>query len=199
MIDLSKINNKFEPYILFKDFYDSALKAKQKQIEAINISSYQEKTKEVFSRFVNLKFIEDEKWIFFSNYNSPKAKQFSLHNQIAAVFHWSSINVQIRIHAKIMKTSREFNKKYFKNRLKEKNALAISSDQSEPIQSYDEVLEKYKFVKDRNKLTICPKYWGGFTFTPYSFEFWQGHHSRLNKRDLYIRNEGCWKHNILQP
>tara|TARA_B100001057_G_scaffold501183_1_gene621637 strand:+ start:6774 stop:7373 length:600 start_codon:yes stop_codon:yes gene_type:complete len=199
MINLSKINNKHKPYIIFNKLYDMALNAEQSQIEAINISSYQKKTNEVFSRFVNIKFVEDEKWIFFSNYNSPKAKQFNLHDQISAVFHWNSINVQIRMLAKIKKTSLDFNKEYFKYRSKEKNALAISSNQSKPIQSYEEVLARYKEVKDNDDLTICPDYWGGFSFTPYSFEFWKGHHSRLNKRDAYIRNENTWDHNILQP
>jgi pyridoxamine 5'-phosphate oxidase len=199
MIDLSKINNKFEPYIIFQDFYNSALKAEQKQLEAINISSYQEKTNEVFSRFVNIKFVEDEKWIFFSNYNSPKAKQFNLHNQIAAVFYWSSINVQIRMKANIKKTSKNYNQKYFFDRSEKKNALAISSNQSKPTDSYKQVKENYNKSLKNEDLKKCPEYWGGFSFTPYYFEFWEGHDSRLNKRKVFEKIDDVWKQSFLQP
>ena len=50
---------------------------------------------------------------------------------------------QIRMKARINKTSKEFNQKYFKNRSVEKNALAISSNQSSPIKSFDHVIKKF--------------------------------------------------------
>ena len=45
--------------------------------------------------------------------------------------------------AKIKKTSNEFNQKYFFDRSEEKNALAISSNQSKTIDSYNQVKENY--------------------------------------------------------
>ena len=75
--------------------------------------------------------------------NSPKASAFNSHNQIAALIYWSSINVQIRMKANIKKTSKEFNQKYFFDRSEEKNALAISSNQSKQIDSYSQVKENY--------------------------------------------------------
>ena len=50
-----------------------------------------------------------------------------------------------------------------------------------------------------DNLKECPDSWGGFSFTPYYFEFWEGHESRLNKRDVYELNINEWKHYILQP
>ena len=73
--------------------------------------------------------------------------------------------------AKINKTANEFNMKYFKKRSIDKNALAISSNQSKVISSYEEVIIKYDSVKVKEDLLICPDYWGGFTFKPYSFNF----------------------------
>ena len=94
-----------EPYLLFKTKYDEAYSAGQKVIEAISISSFENKTNEVDSRFVNLKFVSENEFIFFSNYKSPKANSFKTHDQIAALIYWSSINVQIRMKAKIIKMS----------------------------------------------------------------------------------------------
>ena len=60
------------PYQEFKKKYEEAMSRGQPYIEAISISSYCSKKKEVDSRFVNLKFLDKEKFIFFSNYESPK-------------------------------------------------------------------------------------------------------------------------------
>ena len=77
-------------------------------IEAISVSSYNQKMSEVEARYVNLKYIDDNEWIFFSNYNSPKAQQFKSHNQVSVLIFWPSINTQIRMKASISKTSINF-------------------------------------------------------------------------------------------
>ena len=187
------------PYKIFKDKYDEAFNANQSIIEAICISSYSLKEMEVNARFVNLKFIQNEEFIFFSNYRSPKSQEFLQHDQITAVFYWNATNVQIRMKAKIKQTSREFNLEYFANRDKKKNALAISSNQSKSIQSYEEVQKNYKKSLETSNLKDCPEYWGGYSFVPYYFEFWQGHESRLNKREVYENINNNWKYYILQP
>ena len=198
MIKFSDLNQEI-PYLLLKKKYDEAINAGQKGIEAISISSFNKEMGEVDSRYVNLKFITNDEFIFFSNYNSPKASSFNSLNQIAALVYWPSINVQIRMKAKIKKTSDEYNQKYFFDRLKEKNALAISSNQSKLIDSYNQVIENYNRSLESDDLKKCPEYWGGYSFIPYYFEFWEGHESRLNKRDVYEIGEGNWSHSILQP
>lgn len=187
------------PYQIFKEKYDEALNAGQEAIEAISISSFNTKLDEVDSRFVNLKFVTNDQFIFFSNYNSPKASSFNTHNQIAALIYWPKINTQIRMKAKITKTSNQYNQKYFSNRAKEKNALAISSSQSKKINSYSEVKENFKKSLKNDDLKKCPKYWGGFSFVPYEIEFWNGNEFRLNERNLYIKDKSSWKHLILEP
>jgi pyridoxamine 5'-phosphate oxidase len=198
MISFHNLNQEV-PYLLLKEKYDEAFDAGQKVIEAISISSFNKQIHEVDSRYVNLKFIADDEFIFFSNYDSPKASSFNSHNQIAALLYWSSINVQIRMKAKIKKTSNEYNQKYFVDRSEEKNALAISSKQSSTIDSYSQVKENYNKAIQNNDLKKCPDFWGGYSFTPYYFEFWEGHESRLNKREVYEKSDDSWKHFILQP
>ena len=198
MIQFTNLNQEI-PYQLLKEKYDEALNAGQKGIEAISISSYSKEIREVNSRYVNLKFISNDEFIFFSNYNSPKALSFISHNQIAALLYWSSINVQIRMKAKIKRTSDEFNQNYFFNRSEEKNALAISSSQSKLIDSYNQVKENYNKSLKNDDLKKCPEFWGGFSFTPYYFEFWEGHKSRINKREVYEKIDSIWIHSFLQP
>ena len=191
--------NQETPYQLLKNKYDRAIDAGQEAIEAISISSYNKEKSEVDSRYVNLKFISNDKFIFFSNYDSPKASSFISHDQIAVLVYWPSINVQIRMRAKIKRTTDEFNQNYFFNRSEEKNALAISSKQSKPIDSYSEVIENFNRSLESNDLKKCPEYWGGYSFTPYYFEFWEGHESRINKREVFDKIDGVWKYSFLQP
>ena len=198
MIQFNNLNLEI-PYLLLKEKYDEALNSGQRGIEAISISSFNKDISEVDSRYVNLKFISNDEFIFFSNYDSPKALSFNSHNQIAALLYWPSINVQIRMKAKIKKTSNEYNQKYFFDRSEEKNALAISSNQSKPIDSYNQVKENYNKSLKNDDLKKCPEFWGGYSFTPYYFEFWEGHESRLNKREAYEKSDDSWKHLILQP
>ena len=198
MIQFNNLNQEI-PYQLLKEKYDEALNAGQRGIEAISISSYNKEISEVDSRYVNLKFVTNDEFIFFSNYDSPKSLSFNSHNQIAALVYWPSINVQIRMRAKIKRMTDEYNQNYFFNRSEEKNALAISSNQSKPIDSYNQVKENYNKSLKNDDLKKCPEFWGGYSFTPYYFEFWEGHESRLNKREVYEKNDDSWNHFILQP
>jgi len=198
MIQFNNLNQEI-PYLLLKEKYDEAVHAGQKGIEAISISSYNKEISEVDSRYVNLKFIINDEFIFFSNYNSPKAASFNSHNQIAALIFWPVINTQIRIKAKIRKTSNEFNQEYFFERSIEKNALAMSSNQSKPIDSYNQVKANYNESLKNDDLKKCPEYWGGFSFTPYEIEFWEGSEYRLNKRNLFRKDNAIWDHFILEP
>ena len=198
MIQFNNLNLEI-PYLLLKEKYDEALNSGQRGIEAISISSFNKDISEVDSRYVNLKFISNDEFIFFSNYDSPKALSFNSHNPIAALLYWPSINVQIIMKAKIKKTSNEYNQKYFFDRSEEKNSLAISSNQSKPIDTYSQVKENYNKSLKNDDLKKCPEFWGGYSFTPYYFEFWEGHESRLNKREVYEKSDDSWKHLILQP
>lgn len=187
------------PFLTIRKLYAQALEHKQDSINAICVSSYNASTNEVNSRLVNLKFVDNESFIFFTNYNSPKAIEFQSHNQVATVIFWSSINIQIRMRGTIAKTSKQYNEKYFYNRNKNKNALAISSNQSAVISTYDDVVSKYEAVKMKGNLLKCPNYWGGYSFMPNEIELWEGNESRLNKRNLYKKDNTSWSHFILEP
>lgn len=195
IIDISKDT----PYKIFESFYNKATENNQQAIDAICISSYDPEINQSDARFVNLKYIINDEWTFFSNYNSPKSKQFSLSNKISATFYWNSIEAQIRIKAKIRRTDPAFSDKHFLSRNRDKNAIAISSNQSKQIDSYETVVANYNSILQTDKELSRPEYWGGFTFIPFYFEFWQGHKNRANKRMLYELMNGSWQTATLQP
>ena len=198
MIEISSIDNA-EPFKAFENFYKKALDANQSYIDAMVISSFSHVTNEVESRFVNLKYIIKSDFYFFTNYNSPKASDFHNHKQISVLFYWDKINTQIRIKANVKKCSKSFSLQHFKNRDKTKNAIAISSNQSHQIESYEAVLENFNKTLNQQDLFKCPEYWGGYVFTPYYFEFWEGNESRINRRKVYKLIDDLWIDYFLQP
>ena len=156
----------------------------------------------ISSRYVNIKKIVEDKFYFYTNYNSPKSKDFDSHNQIAGLFYWGTINVQIRISAEIFKSSAKDSDDHFKSRSIEKNALATSSNQSETINSYEQVNKNYLNIL--NKMKSEPKYkrpltWGGYYFRPNKFEIWIGNKNRINYREQFLLTDYEWKQEILQP
>ncbi len=188
------------PYSHFQTLYKKALDQNQKGVEVISISSFDKNNNEVEARYVNLKYIQENEWIFFSNYLSPKAQQFESHDQISVLIYWEQINIQIRMKAKIYKTSDQFSDEHFQVRAKEKNALAISSNQSQSIESFEEVAKKFNSTLDAmTEETKRPQSWGGFSFVPYYFEFWQGHENNLNERHFFKQRGGKWQEGLIQP
>tara|TARA_B100001093_G_C26848011_1_gene1023766 strand:- start:3547 stop:4155 length:609 start_codon:yes stop_codon:yes gene_type:complete len=202
MINFIQIE-KSDPYNEFHSLYIKADRADQKNIEAVCISSFNKKNNEVNSRYVNLKYIKNNKWVFFSNYNSPKAIEFISNNQISALFFWNEISTQIRIKGLIYKIDKKESEKHFLNRSFDKNILAISSMQSREIDSYKKVVDNYnkiyKASKDNKNSINMPDYWGGYCFIPNYFEFWTGDPKRINKRTAYKLNDNSWIPSILEP
>ena len=107
-------------------------------------------------------------------------------------------NLTISRNLKKYISDQEFKSVNTNNRDKKKNALAIMSKQSSSIDSYEALQSNYKMILENNDLTKCPDYWGGFSFNPFYFEFWEGHESRLNKRETYEYKNDEWVHGFLQ-
>jgi len=199
LISFLEIEN-IEPLSLFKSYYDKAQECNQEHIEAMCINSFDIDNNQPESRFVNLKFIKGAEFIFFSNYEGPKANQFHKNPKISAIFFWNKTYTQIKLKGEIFKTDKLFCDNYFAQRNKKKNALSISSNQSKAIESYDDVINKYKETLQNGDLTTRPDHWGGFSFIPNYFEFWRGNENRLNERKVFIKSQNQkWKKLYLEP
>jgi pyridoxamine 5'-phosphate oxidase len=185
------------PMKKFKQLYDLALSTDQLNIEAICISTSSEEGIPS-SRMVNIKYIEDDNFIFFTNYNSQKSVDLKYNKNISCVFYWPSINKQIRINGIAKKINASESDIHFNNRDRKKNALAISSNQSKKIISYEKVLEKYHEVFNSDDCFKRPDYWGGFKIIPYYYEFWLGNDSRINKREVFELSDNKWNNFFLE-
>lgn len=153
------------------------------------------------SRVVLLKQIKERSLIFFTNYNSNKGKSLDRNENICASFYWPPLERQVIIKGNAKKISSVESEDYFNSRPFESQAAAIISNQSEDIDSYESLLEKYNSFIEQNKNTKLnrPNNWGGIEIFINQIEFWQGRKNRLHNRVLCNFQKDNWEYKLLSP
>ena len=153
------------------------------------------------SRVVLLKQIKERSLIFFTNYNSNKGKSLDKNANICASFYWPPLERQVIIKGYAKKISSVESEDYFNSRPFESQAAAIISNQSEDINSYESLLEKYNSFIEKNKNTKLkrPNNWGGIEIFINQIEFWQGRKNRLHNRVLCNFQKDTWDYKLLSP
>lgn len=153
------------------------------------------------SRVVLLKQIKERSLIFFTNYNSNKGKSLDKNENICASFYWPPLERQVIIKGYAKKISSVESEDYFNSRPFESQAAAIISNQSEDIDSYESLLEKYNSFIEQNKNTKLnrPNNWGGIEIFINQIEFWQGRKNRLHNRVLCNFQKDNWEYKLLSP
>ena len=153
------------------------------------------------SRVVLLKQIKERSLIFFTNYNSNKGKSLDRNENICASFYWPPLERQVIIKGNAKKISSVESEDYFNSRPFESQAAAIISNQSEDIDSYESLIEKYNSFVEQNKNTKLkrPNNWGGIEIFINQIEFWQGRKNRLHNRVLCNFQKDTWEYKLLSP
>ena len=152
-------------------------------------------------RMVLLKKVKKDGFIFFTNLNSNKGKQFLKNNKLAMCFYWHSIDRQIRIIGKGTLIKNKQSDEYFSTRLRGSQIGAWASNQSTRIKSRDQLVEKIAFYKQKfhGKKVPRPNYWQGIKIVPSEFEFWKQGKYRLHDRSLFYLESNSWKVRKLSP
>jgi pyridoxamine 5'-phosphate oxidase len=153
------------------------------------------------ARMVLLKQVDDDGFVFFTNYRSAKAEQLDANPYAALVFYWVKLDRQVRVEGSVVKTSAQESCDYFKTRPRESQIGAWASAQSQAISSRDVLEQRAQeleaFYADRE--IDCPGYWGGYRLKPERIEFWKSRVGRLHDRILYQRNSTGWSITRLAP
>lgn len=152
-------------------------------------------------RVVLLKEVNDNGFVFFTNYLSRKGRELLANPFAAVVFDWHEMERQVRIEGRVEKLSPEDSDAYFDSRPESSKIGAWVSPQSKIIKSREELDEMWgqterKFV---GKSVHRPAHWGGFLIRPTVIEFWQGRPNRLHDRLAYYRTEEGWTLHRLAP
>ncbi len=142
--------------------------------------------------------------VFYTNYQSRKAKELSENGNAAALFHWDGLGRQIRIEGKVLRSPTDESDAYFATRDWGSQLGAWGSDQSSPIQSREALVQQINERGKRLGISIetdtkelntvnapaieRPPHWGGFRLWARSVELWVEGGDRIHDRARWVRN-----------
>lgn len=154
------------------------------------------------SRVVLLKEVLQDKFVFYTNYESAKGKQIAAQPKVSLNFLWKELERQVRIVGVATKVAAAISDSYFKSRPRGSQIGAWVSPQSKVLHSREELdalLVKFERQFENSPHIQRPPHWGGYEVEPMTIEFWQGRTSRLHDRILYKLLDENWIMQRLAP
>lgn len=192
-LDINEVDS--NPLVQFSLWFEEAIVAKVNEPNAMILSTVKENG-HPSARVVLLKGIENERFSFFTNYESKKGEELKINPNAALTFFWPELERQVRIEGLVEKLSAEKSNEYFLSRPKASQIGAYASNQSKNVPNRNYLEETFlKLEKEfENKAIVRPEFWGGYGLKPVYFEFWQGRPSRMHDRIVFsILENQTWE------
>ena len=188
------------PFTQFYSWWGDATAGDIEEVNAMTLATADGAGKPS-ARIVLLKGVNAEGFEFFTNYDSHKAKEMAINENVALVFFWKELERQVRIEGSVSKTTAAVSDEYFLSRSSESRIGAWSSPQSNVIASREILEENVSEIKKKfeDKEVTRPPFWGGYIVKPDMIEFWQGRPNRLHDRIAYLRENDKWRIKRLAP
>jgi pyridoxamine 5'-phosphate oxidase len=161
--------------------------------------------------------------LFYTNYRSRKGSELESNPRAAAVFHWDHLHRQVRAEGQVELLTDAENDTYFRTRAWQKQLGAWASQQSEPVQSRDALIEAVAREARRfgipyqgpgsaepDSISVSvprPPNWGGYRLHVDAMELWVEGEYRIHDRARWTRSlvdgradpAAAWTSTRLQP
>ena len=155
------------------------------------------------ARMVLLKGLDERGFVFYTNKESQKGHELDIHPQAALVFHWKSLNRQIRVRGPSEHVTDAEADAYFATRPKQAQIGAWASQQSRPVESRLAFEKQVALYAAKYALGDVPRpsYWSGYRILPLTIEFWHDRPFRLHDRIEFRRDSltAPWSKTRLYP
>ncbi|MDZ7743955.1 MAG: pyridoxamine 5'-phosphate oxidase [Bacteroidota bacterium] len=196
---LNKSSVEKDPVLQFKKWMDESIEAAILHPTAMNLSTVG-RDMQPSSRIVLLKEFDEKGFIFYTNYNSRKARELSENPRASLLFFWNELEREVRIEGLVEKVSGKEGDDYFSSRPRNSQISASISEQSRTVPHRKFLEEAFNQFAEENPGSIKrPDFWGGYRLLPHYFEFWQGREDRLHDRLAYTLRSHSWKIRRLCP
>lgn len=189
------------PFQQFELWFQQACHAELQEPNAMVLATASAQG-EPLVRTVLLKYFDRHGFVFFTNYESRKARHIHENPHVSVLFLWLPLQRQVQITGSAAKISTAEALDYFATRPRGSQLGAWCSPQSSIISSRQILLMEFETMKQKflNHEVPLPSTWGGYRIVPNSFEFWQGRSNRLHDRFLYVRqSDDNWTIQRLAP
>lgn len=198
--ELTRRSVQDDPFEQFSAWFDEAMGADLPDPSAMTLATADAEG-HPSARVVLLKGLTAEGLVFYTNYESAKARDLASNPRASLLFFWPELERQIRISGVVSKVSAEESDEYFASRPFESRIGALASAQSSVLRSRDELEERVVQLLEeyKDKPVPRPDTWGGYVLKPHTWEFWQGRPSRLHDRIRYRKDGDFWHVDRLSP
>lgn len=187
------------PIKQFELWLNEAIAGQVNEPTAVNVATVDENGRPS-SRIVLLKEVNEQGFVFFTNYRGRKGRAIECNPFVALTFFWPELERQVRIEGKAVKIPAAQSDEYFASRPYSSRIGAWASEQSAVISGYQSLLARAALMAAKHPLNVPrPPHWGGYLVVPDAVEFWQGRPSRLHDRIRYRLENSEWIRERLSP
>lgn len=187
------------PVEIFEKWFNEAI-PKEENAGAFILSTV-DKDGAPNARTLLLKDIRNNRPLFFSNYDSVKAKEIEENDNVAMTFYWHRLGRQVRIRGKISKCEKDISIEYFQSRALESQVASFTSKQSSPVSNRKILEEEYheNLMRYNEEGVPYPENWGGYFVEVSEITFFIYGEHRLNDRFQFIKKGSQWDSLRLYP
>jgi len=179
-----------DPIRQFQRWFEEAIAQDIPEPNAMSLATVDTRG-QPYIRTVLLKLYDRSGFVFFTNYESRKARQIGENPRVSLLFPWVALARQLQIVGTARRIPTAESLKYFATRPRGSQIGAWASPQSRVITTRSLLEEKVAEIKRhfaQGQIPL-PDFWGGYRVEPEMIELWQGRESRLHDRFQYVRDQ----------